>query len=371
MADSTLNIVGNAELLARIRRDVMSNTLSHAYIIEGRKGSGKHTMAKHIALALACRYSPKNLSSHNRSEISMFDMFEDEPPTATADRPPCCFEGNVELCTSCRKLLEGKCPDLHVIGRDGKATIGVEAIRKLRSSVHLAPIDMETKIYVIEDAEAMTVQAQNALLLTLEEPPPYVLFLLLCNNSEALLETIKSRAPTLRTENLSDTQVAEYIVEHSKDVRNLRTASPAEFETIILSADGCIGRALELTDTKERKKISQRRTVADDFISLCRHRDSKMLPALIPAFGNKRDEAIEILRLISLALRDLLLVKRCESVVLKYYTDANIALAISDDMTSQFILNVYNAVENAVNSFERNGNLRLTLTRMCVDAELL
>ncbi|MBQ9161866.1 MAG: hypothetical protein IJX74_01180 [Clostridia bacterium] len=371
MADSILNIVGNAELLARIRRDVMSNTLSHAYIIEGRRGSGKHILAKHIALALACRYSPKNLSSHNRAEISMFDMFEDEATTESADRLPCCFESDSELCNSCRKLLEDKCPDLYVIGRDGKATIGVEAIRNLRSSVHIAPIDMETKIYIIEDAETMTVQAQNALLLTMEEPPPYVLFLLLCNNSEALLETIKSRAPTLRTENLSDSQVAEYLVSHSNDARNLRNTSPAEFKTIVLSADGCIGRALELTDHKERKKISQRRAVADDFISLCRRRDSRRLPALIPAFGNKRDEATEILRLISLALRDLLLIKKSEKVSLKYYTDADTAVAISDDMTSQFILNVYNAVENAVNSFERNGNLRLTLTRMCVDAELL
>ena len=369
MNGSALNIVGNGEMLERIRRDVMSKTLSHAYIIEGRRGSGKHTLAKYIALSLACRYSPKNLESNNRAEISMFDMFDDIEPPATEDKLPCCFSDG-ELCNSCRKLLDGKCPDLIFIGRDGKATIGVETIRSLRSSVYLAPIDMETKIYVIEDAETMTAQAQNALLLTLEEPPAYVLFLLLCNNSEALLETIKSRAPTLRTENLSDVQVCDYLLEHSPDARSLKNNAPDEFETLVLSADGCIGRALELTDPKERKKIFQRRAVADDFLAACRRKNPSKLPELIPAFGTKRDEAVEVLRFISLALRDLLLIKKSESVPLKYYTDADTALEISDDMTSQFILNAYNAVQNAIYSFERNGNLRLTLTRMCIDANL-
>lgn len=369
MSEGALNIIGNDGLLDRIRRDVMSKTFSHAYIIEGRNGSGKHTIAKYIALSLACKYSPKNLESHNRAEISMFDMFDDLEPATVEDKLPCTFKGD-QLCSSCQKLLDGKCPDLIFVGRDGKATIGVETIRNLRTSVYLAPIDMETKIYVIEDAEAMTAQAQNALLLTLEEPPPYVLFLLLCNNSEALLETIKSRAPTLRTENLSDGQVEEYLIAHSPDARNLKNNSPEEFRTLILSADGCIGRALELTDPKERKKISQRRGVTDDFIDLCRRKNSSKLPQLIPEFGNKRDEAMEVLRFISLALRDLLLIKKNESVSLKYYTDSEFALEISDDMTSQFILNAYNAVQNAIYSFERNGNLRLTLTRMCIDSGL-
>ena len=348
----------------------MSKTLSHAYIIEGRKGSGKHTLAKFIALSLACKYSPKNLESHSQTEISFFDMLDDIEPPPAPDKIPCCF-GEDELCLSCRKLIEGKCPDFIFVGRDGKATIGVEAIRNLRSNVYLPPIDMETKIYVIEDAETMTAQAQNALLLTLEEPPPYILFLLLCNNSEGLLETIKSRAPTLRTQNLTDNQVAEYVLEHSPDARNLEINSSEEFKALILSADGCLGRALELTDPKERKKIAQRRAAADDFLALCRHKNPEKIPEVISSFGNKRDEASEVLRLISLALRDLLLIKKSEGVALKYYTDIDLALQISDDMTSRFILNAYNAVQNAIYSFERNGNLRLTLTRMFIDANLV
>lgn len=364
------HIVGNAALLERIRRDVLSNTLSHAYILEGRKGSGKHTLAQLIALALACRYSPKNKAAHTYSEISMFDLPEDDAADYE-DRLPCCFSDGDELCISCRKLLEGKCPDIHYIGRDGKATIGVETVRGLRSSVHLSPIDMETKIYVIEDADTMTVQAQNALLLTLEEPPPYVLFLLLCDNSEALLETIRSRAPVLRTQILSDEQVSEYLLDHVPDAKGLYSTAPVEFATVILNADGCIGRALDLMDPKERKKIAARRAVADNFISLCIQKKPSDMPRIIPEFGNKRDEATEILRFISLALRDLMLVKRSDAVSLKYYVDENTAVEFSNSLTSQEILAVYNAVANAITSFERNGNLRLTLTRMCIDAMLL
>ena len=75
--------------------------------------------------------------------------------------------------------------------------------------MHIAPNELDTKLYILEEAHLMTAQAQNAFLLTLEEPPPYVLFLLLAENAQALLETVRSRAPVRRTELLSREEITE------------------------------------------------------------------------------------------------------------------------------------------------------------------
>ena len=176
------DVVGNTALCQRISSDILLQNLSHAYILEGAKGSGKHMLAWRIAAALAC------------------DKKED------ANAPLPCMS-----CPSCHKLLGGNSPDVIFVNRGDKATLGVDAIRELKRDIWIAPNDLSAKIYIIEDAHTMTEQAQNALLLTLEEPPSYALFLLLTENAASLLETIRSRAPTLRTEPIEPDEIDKYL----------------------------------------------------------------------------------------------------------------------------------------------------------------
>ena len=270
--------------------------------------------------------------------MGFFDLFDDAPPPREipADAPLPCWE-----CPACEKVLEGKCPDVHVIGRDGKASIGVEAIRFLRSDVLIPPNDLDTKVYIIEDAETMTVQAQNALLLTLEEPPSYVLFLLLCDGADHLLETIRSRAPVLRTRPIPDSDIREYL-------RARRcTLSEEDMETVILRADGCIGQFME--------------------VMAARRYDT--LPAILSRFGNKRDGVSELLALVTLATRDLILLRHGdgESVRLKYYTDRIGAEELSCRFTTKSLLSLYNALGRAADALEANSNIRLTLMGMAVE----
>ena len=258
--ENTHTVVGNPELLERLDRDIRGGRLSHAYILDGKKGSGRHTIARHILAAIACENRPGQSMTHrDEDQMGFFDLLGDAPlppREIPADAPLPCWE-----CPACEKIAEDKCPDVHIIGRDGKASIGVDAIRFLRSDVLIPPNDLDTKIYIIEDAETMTVQAQNALLLTLEEPPPYVLFLLLCDGADHLLETIRSRAPVLRTRPIPDDDIRAYL-------RARRcTLSDEDLETVILRADGCIGQALTLADARAVKPILKMRETCDEFIS--------------------------------------------------------------------------------------------------------
>ena len=99
------------------------------------------------------------------------------------------------------KIKKGICSDVISFGNDKKSSIGVDEIRMINKDVILRPIECEYKIYIIKYAHKMTEQAQNALLKTIEEPPSYVYFLLLCDNAEKLLPTIRSRAQIIRINN--------------------------------------------------------------------------------------------------------------------------------------------------------------------------
>ena len=358
--DNTHTVVGNPELLSRLDRDIRGGRLSHAYILDGRKGSGRHTVARHICAAIACENRPGQALNHrDENQMGFFDLLDDAPPIPReipADAPLPCWE-----CSACEKVLEDKCPDIHVIGREGKASIGVDAVRFLRSDVLIPPNDLDTKIYIVEDAETMTVQAQNALLLTLEEPPPYVLFLLLCDGADHLLETIRSRAPVLRTRPIPDDDIRDYL-------RARRcTLSEEDLNAVILRADGCIGQALTLADARAVKPILKMRETCDEFMGVMAARRYDSLPAVLTHFGGKREGVLELLALISLATRDLILLRHGDSVRLKYYTDRDSAEELACRFTTKALLNLHSALERCADGLEANGNIRLTLMGLAVE----
>ena len=352
-------VVGNRALMERLDRDIRAGQLSHAYILDGRVGSGRHTIARHICAAIACENRPGQVISHveDTDQIGFFELEAPPPPREIpADAPlPC------RVCPSCRKVLEDKSPDIRLIGREGKASIGVDAVRFLRQDVLIPPNDLDTKIYIIEDAHTMTVQAQNALLLTLEEPPPYVLFLLLCDEADGLLETIRSRAPVLRTEPIPDDGIRAFL-------RARRCAlSEEDLAAVLLRADGCIGQALTLADSRAVKPIIKLRGLCDEFMSTCAAKRYDRLPAVLGGFGSKREGVSEVLGMITLAVRDLVLLRHGESVRLKYYTDRAAAEELASRFTTRALLRIYHALGSAADGLEANGNVRLTLMQMAVD----
>ncbi len=335
-------IAENGALRRRLCEDILSGKLAHAYIIEGAAGSGRHTLALNIAKAVACE---------NRSVDGL--------PL------PC------DSCESCRKISEGICPDVITVSRDAeKSGLGVDAARFIRTDVNSVPNDLDVKVYIIEDADLMTSQAQNALLLTLEEPPLFAIFLLLCEQADRLLETVRSRAPTIRTEPVSRETIADCLLERAPDeisatARQLKRSSPEEFEELITASSGCVGRAYELFDPKARAATLEFRSqIRDLVLSMLSGSSQSSMIELLMALPQKRDELVERLDAVSIALRDLVVLKKSETAELCFYSDREAALELSGQRSAAALLRSVAACEEAAESLRRNANIKLTLTRL-------
>lgn len=328
------DIVGNAALRHRLAEDILDGTLPHAFIIEGREGSGRRTLALHIAAALCCK-------SHD------------------GERFPCLE------CTACRKVLEGKTPDvIRITPERDRVGIGVDAARFIRTDTMTVPNDFDYKIYIIENADLMTPQAQNALLLTLEEPHSYAVFLLICQSASAMLETVRSRAPVIRTEPISDRMMADYLIGHDPRAKAL-SASPDELAALIEEADGRIGRALTLLDPKQRQPGAARHELAERFAkTFCALSNEQTRLELFYGFSTKRDALCDELATVSLALRDLIVLKKSDDAPLCFWRDRADASELAWRYTLSGLFALYDKVCAASDALSRNANIRLTLTAL-------
>ena len=195
-------IVGNDKLKRRLATEIREGRFPHAYILAGKDGSGKMTLAVQIAAALACK---------DRYTL------------------PC------GECDSCKKILGGFSPDVLVIRKEeDKKEFSVGLIREIKSGLYIAPNELEKRVYIIEHAELMNASAQNAFLKMLEETPHYAVFLLLCSDVASLLDTIKSRAPTLYTEALPQSDVRAYLLAHSPRAREMAASDPEKLTSVLL-----------------------------------------------------------------------------------------------------------------------------------------
>lgn len=200
-------VVGHADVVAALKNALRRGRVSHAWLFAGEEGSGKHFLAKTFAAALLCRESG------------------DEP----------CMQ-----CASCRRILAGTQPDLVELVREKPDIISVREVREqIVGTVGMKPYDSRYKVYILDDAEKMNPQAQNALLKTIEEPPSYVILLLLANSPEALLPTILSRCARVDVRSVPDARVCDFLIrEHH--------VSKKEAGIAAAFAQGNVGRAKEI-----------------------------------------------------------------------------------------------------------------------------
>lgn len=155
-------LLGNDTIKARLSSALSNRRLSHCFLITGPVGSGKHTLARLLSAAMQC----------------------------TQETKPCL------QCSQCRKVLDGMHPDIiHVTDSDRKA-VSVKIVREACADLYIRPNEGNRKIYLFD--QELNPQGQNALLKSIEEPPPYGSFLLLTQHAEQMLPTIRSRCVELR-----------------------------------------------------------------------------------------------------------------------------------------------------------------------------
>lgn len=337
MENNFSSLIANEELCNYFASSIQAGSLSHAYILLGAKGTGKHTLARLVSASANCEHKGE------------------------AGKPIPCLE-----CNSCKKIMGGISPDVTYVSREeDKATLGVDQIRFIKEDMAFFPNDGDFKVYIVDDAHTMTVQAQNSFLLTLEEPPPYVIFLLLCEHTETILETIKSRAPILRIKTPSKSETVDFLKANHPAARTLINNSPEEFDQIFMAAKGSIGRILELINSSEKKQILQNRELAQKLIeSLAHHTLANEFAEISSMFSQKRDEREKIIAglcEIQSALRDLTLIKKADDPAMIFFTDVKYAEELSYSFSTQQLIKISQSTENARKALLRNANVKLTI----------
>ena len=329
MAEYFSTLYGNRDTRERLGRAIDGARLPHALILSGPRGSGRRTLAREIAAALVC-----------------------ERRTSTL---PC---GG---CEGCRRVREGIFPDLHIVAPDeGKSLIPVAKIREMRAEMSLSAVEGGHRIFIIEDADLMNTTAQNALLVSLEEPPDGVVIMLIAASEDALLSTVRSRAQTIRTELFDTDQLKRYLAQNDR-YRALCNTNPARADALLEAAHGTIGEALALLEGSGLTEVMGQREVTDAVITALTSRTPLALYDAIHALPQKRDELAAVLGLLYEALRDLILLKREPNAPLLYYTDRAAATALAEGIGLRCLLTLSDAIDEALPDLERNANVPVLL----------
>ena len=210
------DIVGHEQIIEHLQNAIKTDKVSHAYILNGPDKSGKMMLAKAFAMALQCEKKG--------------------------------IEGCME-CHSCKQAASHNHPDIIYLIHDKVNTISVNDIREqVNQNVSEKPYSSPYKIYIIDEAEKMNQQAQNALLKTIEEPPSFVIILLLTTNADAFLPTILSRCIRLNLMPVPDEKVRNYLMKHYQ-IPDYQADISAAF------AQGNVGKAIQLASSESFKEM--------------------------------------------------------------------------------------------------------------------
>ena len=330
-------LLGNEDTKNRIGRAIEGEALPHAFLIGGPSGSGKSTLALEIAAAMNC-----------------------ERRDNTDSALPC------GECNCCHRIYEGNFPDVKLLAKKkDKATLGVEAVKDFREDMFLSSTESEHKFYIIDDAECMTPEAQNALLKVLEEPPSAVHILLLAKECDRILTTIKSRAQYVAMSRFEDSVLAEKLLSDSMDARMLKASDPDRFMGIIMSADGRLGVAKALLN-KQRSESNEEERL--EIINLIRAIGQKPSYAEIhnalSSFPTKRAElSLSLERLMS-ALRDLIVIKYNSNAKTVFFPSADEATRLCGEISVKRLLSLYDAANEAHELCARNANVANLMTSL-------
>ena len=242
-------MLGNQRLRDNLTQSISRGHISHFYLISGPRGSGRHTLAKLLAAAILCQK-------------------EDKP----------CLS-----CNPCRKVMEGNHPDFITVEDPEHKTTAVKIVRQYREDMFIRPNESEYKVYLFP--QELGTEGQNALLKILEEPPSYGVFILLTDNPEKTLPTVRSRCTELKLQAIPEKLL------HRQLRQDFPEAPEEDLQAAISRSGGFLGPAREILG--EGAEIPPQ-TIA--FVKAFAARDGLGLTqALVPMEKWKRDQLVEVL----------------------------------------------------------------------------
>ena len=265
-------IVGHAEVIQHLQNAIRLGKVSHAYILSGEKGSGKKLLANTFAMALQCEKKGVD---------------------------PC------QECRSCKKAMSRNHPDIIYTTHEKPNSIGIEDIRtQLIEDVMIKPYCSSYKIYIIDEAEKLTLQAQNALLKTIEEPPAYAVILLLTSNMETFLPTITSRCVKLNLRPVQESMVKDYLMEkmHLPDYQAQMDAAFSQ---------GNIGKARQMAESDEFNLMTEQ---ALRILKKSNELELYEMVEMIKELSAEKQNIDEYLDLFAMWFRDVLFFKATKEV---------------------------------------------------------
>lgn len=314
------DIIGQEAIKEHLKAAVMQNTVSHAYIISGERYSGKEFIARVFAQALLCES-------------------EDERP---------CNE-----CHNCIQALSNNNPDIIKVTHQKPNIIGVDDIREqVNNTVQVKPYGGKRKIYIINEAEKMNPQAQNAILKTLEEPPEYTVILLLATNLDELLPTIQSRCVVLSMRPVKDKEVKKYLMESEK-------IPDYKADICVAFARGNIGKAKLLAKNEEFDNIRE------DAMHLMKYIKDMEMSELVASVKKAMEYKLEIndyLDIIMVWYRDVLMFKAtADANTLIFHDEIQYIRKVADLHSYEDIQAVIDALDKAKRRLSANVNFDLTM----------
>ena len=264
------DVVSQEKIIKYFKEAIKNDNISHAYIISGDKGMGKKTIANAFALELTCE----------------------------AENKPCL------ICHSCKQTIAGTNTDIRYIKHEKPNIISVSEVREqLVKDTATRPFSSKYKIYIIDEANKLTKEAQNAILKTIEEPPSYVIIILLSDNMEVFLDTIKSRCVKLNMEYIKDDVILKYL-------KNKYDLDDDFLYSLATYARGNIGKAIDIYENPEKRLLYM-----ENLKILREIKKSKMSEIIefSKILKNREKSIIEFIDFARLWYRDILLLKSAKA----------------------------------------------------------
>lgn len=320
------DIIGQEQIKEHLHTALTRNQISHAYVICGERSSGKEYIARLFAMALQCEKR-----NNGADDVSI----------------PC------NECHSCRQALSDNQPDIIRVQHEKPNTIGVEDIRtQINQDIVIKPYSSPYKVYIINEGEKMTPQAQNALLKTLEEPPAYAVILILTTNMDAMLPTILSRCVSLHMKPAPDNEIRKYLMEQLQ-------VPDYKADVCVAFARGNVGKAKALATSEEFDNIKA------DAVSLLKYIGDMDMSETVEAIKKISEYKFNIddyLDIIAVWYRDVLLFKATSDANhLIFKEEIQYIRKVADKSSYEGIEHIIKAVETAKARLKANVNFELTM----------